>query len=542
MRFHVRRPLTILAAALIVTSACAQLPDGAGLGAADSTNGTAPSDGGDGGEGGESGSDPSPDRGPQDPAIDERLRSFTSWDPPVHISIDEREISDKSFQSNGNNVVCSVSGTREISPAPFDEFAAFAFSGSLTPGLLVEGNGVLDGDLRPVPVPRAPLTLQMDLASANPTVAIDNPTSSALTEGVADLKSDADARLTGIDIVPAQIDFLLEETSSYEEALFQLGVSARYDSPVSGLSAKFSSQFDQQETKAKHSVTMRLLQPMFTIGVDLSEIGSPGQYLRADANAADLERLVGDNKLGADNPPVLIDSITYGRSVYVVVSSTEVDSSKELRVAVNGAYGGFSGSADVAAKNRAIVKAAEVEVNAYGGDQDVATAALKSGEIKDFLQAVNTSNAIPLTFTMRTLDGNMIAVTDQATVQDIGCTRTPIPVEAARTDWAIEIKTGPAWVDVWVDGTYIQRVERNSTFTTVPLTAYINEGKSNKVEVEVWPDTCFANPNAIIYLKIDGVRTQGRKQDGASCAWKSTWTVNDANNQVTYPSNWSTRP
>jgi hypothetical protein len=470
----------------------------------------------------------------QDPAIDERLRAFTAWDVPVHESTDDRVIPAKAYQEGGDNVTCTVTDTRTLAPSTFDDFAAFVFRGEALPGLVVQGDAVLQGDLSPVPVRRAPVSLAMNLASANPTIEVDDPTSSSLTAAVAALKSDADARLIDRDIVPAQIDFSLQESSSYEEAILQMGVSLRYDSPK--LRAEFASTYDQQETKAEHTVTMRLLQPMFTISVDRSRIATAGDYLAADAQLGDLDRLVADGLISADNPPLIIDRVTYGRSVYLTISSTEVTSASDLKVAVEGAYGGFSGEGDFNEQHRRIVSNAQFGYEAFGGDQDVALAALKDGDIKGFLREVNTSNAIPLTFGLRTLDGAPVSVTDQATIQDIGCTRTPIPV--ARTQWAVEAYVGSGWVTMWVNNKEVAKLEWDSS-RTVNLTPHMNEGRSNVLEIEVWPATCLANPQVGITLTADGSVKSDRSYHKASCAWKSRWTIDDADNTVTQPDNWS---
>lgn len=534
--FRCTRPGAVAAAlaAAVTLSACGGLEI-----AASPTTGTAPPPTTVPGEGGgttTTTAGPGGGEAGRDPAVDQRLRDFLAWEAPVHVSEDGRTVEPKSYQAGGFDVACAVTGTRELAPAPFDDFAAFVFDGDLVPGLVVQGRGVLEGDLRPVPLDRAPLTLAMDLASANPTAVVEIPSSSALTEAVAALKSDADARLTGIDVVPAQIDFVLEETSSYEESLLQMGISARYDSPT--LQAGFSSSFDQREARTEHAVTMRLLQPMFTVRVDRSRIGGPGDYASPAATVDGVERLVADGTIAGDNVPVLIDQVTYGRAVYVTVSSTGVDDSQELRAAVEGAYGGFSGSADVSARHRQVMDSSSIQVKAFGGDQEVALSALRSGGIKDFLQSVNTSNAIPLTFSMRTLDGNLISVADRATVQDIGCTRTAIP--EPRTRWAVEAYSGGAWIDMWVNSTKVGTIERNSRTTTIDLTPHMDEGRSNEFRVHVWPDTCLTNPSVGITITADGQQKSRRIQDGISCDWWSTWTLNDADDTVAHPDNWHT--
>lgn len=464
-----------------------------------------------------------------DPAVNQMLLTYSSWSPPIVESRDERDRDSlaSEWTEGTYSYVCAARDTRTLS-SEFTNFPVFAFGGEALPGLLVEGLNVLEGDLRALPFDRAPLTLQMDLASANPTTEVANPTSSGLTRAIAELKAG------GTDQPPFRVDYVVEESSAYEEALLHMGISARYDSP--GLRSAFASQFDQSDQRREHSVSMRLVQPMFTVSVDRSTIRQPGDYLLPSTDTGRIDALVEGGRIGADNPPVLIDTVTYGRAVYVTISSTEVSSARELKVAIEGAYGGFSGEGEVADQHRRIVANSQMAVRAYGGNQDEAFVAMRSGTIQDWLHSVNTANAIPLTFGLRTLDGERLSVTDQVTVTDIGCEQNEIP--AVQTIWRLRAYTGPAWVDVHVNSTFVRRIERYSATTTVDLTSHMVEGRTNEVKVQVWPDTCLANPGVAIWIEGDGVEHQRRVQDAAACAWWSTWTVNDGTNTVTGPSNW----
>ncbi len=482
-------------------------------------------------EPGDAGSTEPVDAGPveRDPAVEQILATYSSWSPPIVEAEDQRDPASlaSEWTEGTYSYVCAARDTRTLS-SDFTNFPVFAFAGEALPGLLVEGRNVLEGDLRALPFDRAPLTLQMDLASADPTANVANPTSSELTRAIADLKAGA------TDQPPFQVDYVVEESSAYEEALLHLGISVRYDSP--GLRSAFSSQFDQSQERREHSVSMRLVQPMFRVSVDRSTIRRPSDYLLASTDVGRIDALVAEGRVGADNPPVLIDTVTYGRAVYVTISSTQVSNARELKAAMEGSYGGFSGEGEVAEKQRRIVANSQMAVRAYGGNQDEAFEAMRSGTIQDWLHSVNTANAIPLTFGLRTLDGERVTVTDQVTVTDIGCDQTEIPTE--QTNWMLRAYSGPGWIDVYVNSTYVKRIERYSETTDVDLTPYMTEGRTNEVTVEVWPDTCFANPGVAIWLEGDGTEYERRSQNAAACAWTSTWTVNDGNNTVKGPSNW----
>lgn len=469
----------------------------------------------------------------QDQQVNQLLSAYATWSTPIHQATDGRSLAPKEFNDGEEIVSCAVSGTREVGPVRFDDFAGFVFDGRILPGHVVRGDEVLTGDLSPVGLPRAPLTLQMNLASAKPTVEVANPTEAELTEAVAELKLDADARTAGIDVVPGDLVYDLQTTSSYEESLVQMGVSARYASRRRAMG--FSSSFEQTGSKTKHSVTMRLLQPMYTISVDRSFIMGPGDVVAPSATGSQVQDLIDTGRIGQDAPPLLIDQVTYGRSVYVTVSSTGVADSTELRAAVDGAFGGFSGSAS--ARHRSIMESdsTTITVRALGGDQQVALNALRRGEIQEFLRGVNVANATPLTFSLRTLDGSRVTIEDSVSIQDMDCVRRAVPT---RTQWVFEVDTGPAEVKVYVNNKLIKTFSRYSS-TDLPLTAHMREGRTNELEVRVWPDTCLANPNLKVRLTADGATKATRSQTSISCNWSSTFTINDADNRVTGPPNWT---
>lgn len=477
---------------------------------------------------------PSPDPDPgvdpgADPAVGQLLASFGPWTarelPPF---ADDRTLEPDTFTTPDRVVVsCDPAlESRTFAPGPFTDFAAFPFAGDKLPGLIVEGARIEDGDLRVLPLPRAPLPLVVDLASEAPTVLVDDPSPSSLQNAVSDLMRAADARVSGLSVVPANVRFVQREVSSYEEAILSMGVSLRYDGP--SLQAAFSSDFEQQRGVEKHSVMVRLLQPMFTIRVDKSQVFGPGDYFSSAATTGQIEDLTGQGRLGTDNPPVLIDEVTYGRVVYVTVTSNRVTSAEELKVAVSGAYNGFSGDAAVETRNQEIIDTAEIRVEAFGGNDDVALAALESGRIQDFMESVDTSTAAPLSMVLRTLDGTMLEVTDEATITDIGCTRQNQPNEI---QMQVDV-TGEAWGTLWINGTEISTTKQNQS-RLITLDPWLRADSNNRIEIDYWPTFCTGGSMTVSFL-VNGEAYRGREWRiaGSAAEWAcretGTWNIDRA--------------
>lgn len=461
----------------------------------------------------------------RDPLVAQTISSFNPWRAEEYVAQDGRNLSTDTFEQPNRVVVTCAPATqpRSSGPVVFDDFATFPFSGDVLPGLIVEGRGVEQGDLRVIPLERAELPLVVNLASETPSVVVADPSPSSLRQGVSDLMRAADQRLTGLPVVPANIRFVVNKASSFEEAVLGMGVSLRYASE--DLDASFKSTFEQRTGIERHSVTMRLLQPMFTISADRSRVANPGDYFGTSVTGASVDAVVAQGRMGTDNPPVLIDAITYGRAVYMTVTSSSVTNADDLRVAVTGAYGGFSGEASVEEKNRKIVNESEIRVEAFGGNQDVALQALKSGSIQDYMESVDTSTAAPLSMVLRTLDGTQLAVTDQATITDIGCTRRTKPNEVGLQLDVAKSTTVVVTINGTKVGTY-----KGSTSPFIDLSSRLRAEGNNRVEIQYKPPTCVGGSMTASF-KVNGSTYQGKQWRIAghafewACTETGTWNV-----------------
>ncbi len=511
MRSRALPSLAVLAASAILASGCTS----AGASSKGSTDTTGPP------------------LTPVDPAVVTALQGYGAWTPRARAPFEDTRAltADHWVDANRQAITCTPSAQpRLVRPGSFDTFPTFPFSGDVLPGLIVQGDRVEQGDLQVLPLDRAPLPLRVDLASDAPTVLVGKPTPSTLQQAVGELVRAADARLTGLPVVPADVRLSQSTASSYEEAVLDMGVSLRYDSP--GLRARFGSSFEQKSKQERHTVVARLMQPMFTISVDRSGIRNAGSYFAGAVTTADLDQLASQSRVGQGNPPVIVDSVTYGRVVYLTVTSTSGVDSTALKAAISGSYGGFSGDAKVAAKHKKILEDSETQIDVIGGNDAKALAAgkaaLTSGRIAEFLESVDTSTAKPLTMVLRTLDGTKLRITDVAKVTDLVCTHA---AEPRRVELQIDLGGG-AIASLYVNGPAVKAIE---TSQRLDITTWIRQDTDNRIELWYRPKTCISGSMAVTFL-VDGVATRQWRAAGNAGRWvcdsTSAWRL-DTSGKIT---------
>lgn len=480
----------------------------------------------------------------QDPAVNAALQPLTGWTVPTYEATDTRNLEADSFERDNPD------GTRsEVSCAPkglppmtgtFDSFPAFGFSGSILPGLVIQGSGVENGDLRVVPLDRAPATLVSSLSSGSPTSLVAAPTTATLTDAVATLQRDADARITGIDVVPAQVMYERTETFSFEQSRFALDTSLRYHG---SFDASMQVNFAQEKGVEKHSIVVRYVQPMYTIRMAADGIAGPGDYFAAGVTADDLATVQASGAMGPANQPLVIDQVTYGRVMYFTLTSTEATSAQDLMVALDAANEQWDGGAQITDEQRSLLRNSRIAMLAIGGDQGLAEDAIRTGDIGEYFRSANTTTAAALSFSLRTLDGTKVEVADSVSASRLLCDKTLIEEQAPQFTVAVSGVVGR--VEVFVNGTRVidaSHTPDNLLTFTVNEFAYgagsagINsqfQSGSNVVEVRYTNLVCI-NAQFTVKIQVDG-RNVVNESMPPKCAFTVTWIydVNPSEGTVT---------
>ena len=215
---------------------------------------------------------------------------------------------------------------------------------------------------------------------------------------------------------PAVIDYQKSTSSSYQDALVKVGISASW--LTGNVNASLFSQFSSKKT----SLVIRYSQKYYTISFKYDEYPT-GRHV-------DVNDIKGANgNLGQKDPPVYIKSVTYGRSLLILVSSDEEEST--LEAAVNAALnsGWLSGSTTLSDQNKSIIQNSETRIVALGGAATTADALIgadKASALKDYLNAganwdMASSPGVPIGYRVNYFDDTQAALAFATTYQTSKC-------------------------------------------------------------------------------------------------------------------------
>lgn len=300
----------------------------------------------------------------------------------------------------------------------FDDIIAVGSNATaLKPGMMVQGRGVKDGTLNTIGLERSPISVSINLALADPSRDIESPNSSSIQDAIASLQREADDRIGNLDVVPAQINFSAQSAYSKEQAMLSAGLSLRYNAVLS--SGSVAGSLKQSSAITRHTVLVKLLQPMYTISFADDRMAEPADFFASNLMEADFERQQDQGTMGPGNLPCYVQSVTYGRMVVYSMSTTTATTDDEYKLAVQASYGAWSGSGNVSTRQKSLVQNSTVEVQVFGGTQgqglDAIKTALKSGDFSAFLQAAPATTAVPLSYRINDLKNRQPATIGDAT-------------------------------------------------------------------------------------------------------------------------------
>jgi thiol-activated cytolysin len=241
----------------------------------------------------------------------------------------------------------------------------------LWPGSMLRGDSVYSGQLTPLVFDRAPLKFSVSLESLGGgarSATMDSPSLSSYREAIGQILAQ---QITGS--TPARISAEIDEVVSEEQLAVALGASV--SAPLVG---SVKAGFNFADSTKRSRFVVKFFQLYYT--VDADPPGLPHSFFAPSVTVEDLAAVV-----GAENPPVYVSSIGYGRQV---VFTFESDLSKtELQSALNFVYqGGAEISGSVSLTHQEVLSHTHMTAFILGGDGDGATAAIGSYEqLKEFI-------------------------------------------------------------------------------------------------------------------------------------------------------------
>lgn len=252
--------------------------------------------------------------------------------------------------------------TRYTETAQFDEFVSFQpNSATLWPGAVVQGDDASNGLLTPVGVDLAPVTFSLSLENiaASPVGNMPDPSLSAFRDARNAILAQG---VTGA--TPAALDFEIIQVNSESQLSVALGANVAWPGGPD-IAASFSFDSSSQKTK----VLVNFTQAYYTVDVDTPN--KPSDFFADGTTVADLEPWV-----SPENPPLYVQSITYGRRVIFSVQTDR--SASELKAALEASYQGVvaGGGVSISAEHKKVLEESEIRAFVLGGSGEDATGAI----------------------------------------------------------------------------------------------------------------------------------------------------------------------
>jgi hypothetical protein len=270
------------------------------------------------------------------------------------------------------------------------------------PGVMLVGNDFLAGQLSPIPLPRAAITLSINVPGVTTAkVRVEDPNVGNIQQGIATLQAEAQKAASGS--YAAQLSYEQHSVQSVEEMAYKLGVSASFD----GLFANgaFSAKFSNEDKVEKYTVVSKLLQQMYTITFAQDSFVTARDFFSTSLSREQLDTAEENGFLARDNVPVFIGSVTYGRMVVFTATSTQASSEKELASSLQASGATWSASAELTASEKEFLSTLDIEVLAVGGNQAQVSNAIKTGNWSELYAGADILNSVPLRYTVHALTG-----------------------------------------------------------------------------------------------------------------------------------------
>ncbi len=285
----------------------------------------------------------------------------------------------------------------------YDTLVSFDPNGdSLWPGSVVQTRNLSNGLLEPVALARRPGTITFTSAlgdaSASLSRELPQPSLASTQDAISQVLAGGSLRF------PTKVNYRAEEAHSLVEAASKVGVAVEW------MSGSVKSSFDGAWADEKTTYMVSFTQSYYT--VNFSPPATPEAVFDPSTRIEDARLYMGPGNL-----PAYVAGVTYGRMLLVKIESSA--SSQDLKAALDVAFsaGSVSGEVNATFDYKKVLRDANVNVFALGGDAGIATeimtnADARADKIAEFLHAGATFSpqnpGVPISYTVRLLANNQL--------------------------------------------------------------------------------------------------------------------------------------
>ncbi len=228
---------------------------------------------------------------------------------------------------------CSTQNFHQIKVIDSFKVQGGALQEAIYPGMLLSGASLAGGNFEEVIADKKTLTLSHDVGQlSDASIPMQDPSTSSFAQARTDLLV---AQLGTQTFTPEFSDILVETSSNKDELSLSLGVDV---SAGIATEVDVASKFDFNSTTTQSRYLIRLVSELYTMKID--PVSSASDYFAGDVTLEQVKDLF---PLGT--PPVYVDTVTYGREVYIMIESNF--SERELELALDAAVSNVASQVDV---------------------------------------------------------------------------------------------------------------------------------------------------------------------------------------------------
>ncbi len=359
------------------------------------------------------GDESSPTETPTMADINEFIASLNAWpEPDADNEGPTGEDSEDSSDSVGGDDYECTSVPYSITQTP-DKIVVFDPDDEIFwLGALLQGDGYRDGigSLSELPIrQRGAMEVTIDLLGPEMTQTVNDPSPSTISAAIGELITQAE---NSGETYGSDIFFDQTLSHSVEQSAIKMGLSASY------LGATVNASLDFSEDASQTTMSAYFLQKMFTTSMTLPQL--PEDLFSNEFTEERLQEQVDLGRIGPDNQPTFLSSITWGRLMILTITSSS--SQTEISAALSASYGTVSGegSGEIEGHHLSLLEEASIQLVALGGDQAAALGYLRTGELGQFFaEDAPLTSAVPLSFTVRNVQTNEKALVSETTSYNV---------------------------------------------------------------------------------------------------------------------------
>ena len=399
----------------------------------------------------------------------------------------------------------------------------------LYPGALVD---TTNGAYKPITIKRAPITLSTNLESvlekdAPISTVIESPSLSSVRQGIREIVSNNITKTTDL---PANMSYSIREITSESEFKLNIGFGLQ----VSKFDLK--ENFGYSKLNKQTNLVYVLKQVYYTIDMDTPTEKNSRDLFHSSLKSSEI------NDALKGTIPAYVNSVSYGRIAFISIQTNY--SKQEITNALAASWGKMSDSPgstttkklsmslDTTLSQISSDTETSVDCYVYGGNggQTVSIGSDAEGTLMNIFSTFNGGGdgALPISYTMRHLDGSLAKIQDVSEYTIKHVTYNPKKL----MDWSFLdalIKNGTLFnnnsitldFSAMIDYSNPKEAETNAKRTiTIPdnvkdLTIIgPNKGSENIVFNELTIKVDYRNPNNPLTIHLDSISFNADPDDG----------------------------